>query len=113
MRCVAQCDSDGTERVSPSPPGSSTALSTAVWTAARTSRSKRENNAQARGRSVDAVRRVWEHLFPYACKEGDSSCGFAIHRAVNRAITVPSDGDKNSPGGADERRTCPAPEPRR
>src|SRR5512133_703834 len=73
----------------------STAVSTAVWTAARTSRSQRENSAQARGRSVDAVRRVWEHLFPYACKEGDSPCGFAIHRALNRAITVPSDGDKN------------------
>ena len=56
---------------------------------------------------MDAVRRVWEHLFPYACKEGRSACGFAIHSALNRAITVPSDGDKDSPGGADERRARP------
>ncbi len=34
------------------------------------------------------VRRVWEQMFPYACKAENSTCGFAIHRAVNRAITL-------------------------
>jgi hypothetical protein len=36
----------------------------------------------------DHVRRAWERMFPSACKAEDSTCGFAIHRAVNRAFTL-------------------------